>query len=107
MRVRRRMLWNGAVTVSVVLSHLGKLSAVPSIAQSGLADGEIASDFIAAASIAVEDAIDALGNAARRNDTSVEEVVSQTVRRVARSMFGSRPIAHVHIVRVGAEDFRA
>ena len=38
MRVRRRMLWNGVVTVSVVLSQLGKLCAVPSISQSGLAD---------------------------------------------------------------------
>ena len=104
MRVRRRMLWNGAVTASVVLSQLGTLCAVPSIAQNGLADDDIASDFIAAASIAVEDAIDALGKGPRRNDSSVEEVVSQAVRRVARSMFGLRPIAQVHIMRIRAED---
>jgi ribonuclease J len=107
MRVRRRMLWNGAVTVSVVLNHLGTLCAVPSIAQSGLADGDIASDYIAATSIAVEDAIASLGKAARRNDSSVEEVVSQAVRRVARSMFGLRPIAQLHIMRVRDEDLRA
>ena len=105
MRVRRRMLWNGTVTVSVVLNQSGKLCAVPSVAQSGLADGEIASDFIAAASVAVEDAIDALVRTARQNDSSVEDVVSQVVRRVARSMFGLRPIAQVHIMRVGNEDF--
>ena len=107
MRVRRRMLWNGAVTVSIVLSQLGNLCVVPSISQSGIADGDIASDFIAAASIAVEDAILTLGKAARRNDTAVEEVVSQAVRRVARSMFGLRPVAQVHIMRVGEEDLRA
>ena len=104
MRARRRMLWNGAVTVSVVLSQLGTLCAVPSIAQSGLADCDMADNFIAAASIAAEDAIDALGNVARRNDSSVEEVVSQAVRRVARSMLGLRPIAQVHIMRIRAED---
>ena len=104
MRVRRRMLWNGVVTVSVVLSQLGTLCVVPNISQSGLTDGDIASDFIAAASIAVEDTIEALGKAARRNDSSVEEVVSQAVRRVARSMFGLRPIAQVHIMRVGEEN---
>ena len=70
-------------------------------------DGDIASDFIAAASISVEDAIEALGKAARRNDSSVEEVISQAVRRVARSMFGLRPIAQVHIMRVGEEDLGA
>ena len=107
MRVRRRMLWNGAVTVSVVLSQWGTLCAVPSIAQSGLADDGMDSNFIATASIAVEDAIDALGKVARRNDSSVEEVVSQAVRRVARSFFGLRPIAQVHITRVRAEDLGA
>ncbi|MGB0584821.1 MAG: hypothetical protein ACPGMT_07065, partial [Candidatus Puniceispirillaceae bacterium] len=59
------------------------------------------------ASIAVEDAIEILGKTARRNDASVEDVVSQAVRRVARSMFGLRPIAQVHIMRVGEEDLRA
>ena len=104
MRVRRRMLWNGVVTVSVVLSQSGKLCAVPSISQSGLTDGDNASDFIAAASISVEDTIELLGKSARRNDSSVEEVISQAVRRVARAMFGLRPIAQVHITRVGKED---
>ena len=98
------MLWNGAVSVSVVLSQLGKLCAVPSISQSGLTDDDIASDFIAAASISVEDTIEALGKSARLNDSKVEEVISQAVRRVARSMFGLRPIAQVHIMRVGEED---
>ena len=53
-----------------------------------------------------EDAVDALGKAARRKDDSVEDVVSQAVRRVARSMFGLRPIAQVHIMRIGPEDLR-
>ena len=47
---------------------------------------------------------------ARRPDamtSSVEEVVSQAVRRVARSMFGLRPIAQVHIMRVGEQDLEA
>ena len=104
MRARRRMLWNGVVTVSVILNRSGKLCAVPSVAQSGLGDGDVASEYIAAASIAVEDAVDALGRLARRNDVSVEDVVSQSVRRLARSMFGLRPIAQVHIMRLESEN---
>jgi ribonuclease J len=107
MRARRRMLWNGVVTVSVILNQSGTLCAVPSVAQSGLGDGDVATDYIAAASIAVEDAVDILGKAARRNDSSVEGVVSQAVRRLARSMFGLRPIAQVHIMRIREKDFRA
>ena len=51
--------------------------------------------------------MDGLGKTARPPDTSVEELVSQAVRRVARSMFGLRPIAQVHIMRIAEEDLRA
>ena len=107
LRSRRRMLWNGVVTVSVILNKSGHLCVLPSVAQTGIGDGAAASDFVAAATLAVEDAIDVLGKTARRQDESVEEVVSQAVRRVARSMFGLRPIAQVHIMRVAEEDLRA
>ena len=107
LRSRRRMLWNGVVTVSVILNKSGHLCVLPSVAQTGIGDGAAASDFVAAATLAVEDAIDVLGKSARRQDQSVEEVVSQAVRRVARTMFGLRPIAQVHIMRVAEEDLRA
>ncbi len=106
LRVRRRMLWNGVVSVSVVLNKAGHLSAVPYVVQSGLNDGDAGDDYVAAASIAAEDAVDRLGKSARRNDASVEDVVSQAVRRVARSMFGLRPITHVHVMRITIEDLQ-
>ena len=104
LRARRRMLWNGAVTASVVLNRSGALCALPSVSQTGISDKEAAEDYIAAASVAIEDALAVLGRQARGNDGSVEEVVSQAVRRVAKSMFGLRPIAHVHIMRLSQED---
>jgi len=107
LRSRRRMLWNGVVTVSVILNKSGHLCVLPSVAQTGIGDGAAASDFVAAATVAVEDAIEVLGKTARRQNGPVEEVVSQAVRRVARSMFGLRPIAQVHIMRVAKEDLRA
>ena len=107
LRSRRRMLWNGVVTVSVILNKSGHLCVLPSVTQTGIGDGVAASDFVAAATLAVEDAIDVLGKSARRQDQSIEEVVSQAVRRVARTMFGLRPIAQVHIMRVAEEDLRA
>jgi len=107
LRARRRMLWNGVVTVSLVMNRAGGLCAVPSVVQSGIGDGEAGSDYVAAASLAAEDAVNALGKSARRNDASVEDVVSQAVRRVARSMFGLRPIAQIHVIRLAEEDLRA
>jgi hypothetical protein len=54
--------------------------------------------------LAIEDALAGLGRTARRDDKAVQEVTSQALRRVARSMFGLRPIAHVHILRLRDAD---
>ena len=79
---------------------------MPVVSQTGISDNAAADDYIAAASIAIEDAVEGLGTRTRRNDASVEEVVSQAVRRVAKAMFGLRPIALVHVIRLGEEDMR-
>ena len=95
------------MTVSVILNKSGHLCVLPCVTQTGIGDGAAASDFVAAATLAVEDAIEVLGKTARRQNDSVEEVVSQAVRRLARSMFGLRPIAQVHIMRIAEEDLHA
>ena len=106
MRARRRMLWNGVVTASLVMNRAGGLCAVPTVSQTGISDEAAAADYIAAASLAIEDALAGMGRAARRDDANVEEIAGQALRRVARSMFGLRPVAHVHIMRVSEDDLR-
>ena len=100
------MLWNGAVTASVVLNKSGTLCAAPMVSQTGISNEADAADYIAAASLAIEDALAAMGRSARRNDVQVEEIAGQALRRVARSMFGLRPITHIHIIRLDAEDLQ-
>lgn len=106
MRARRRMLWNGVATASLVMNRNGGLCAVPAVSQTGIGDESAAADYIATASLAIEDALAGMGRAARRDDTNVEEIAGQALRRVARNMFGLRPIAHVHIMRVSEDDLR-
>ena len=106
MRARRRMLWNGVVTGTLVLNREGGLCAAPSVSQTGIINDADAADYIAAASLAIEDALAAMGRSARRDDWQVEEISGQALRRVARSMFGLRPITHIHIMRLDAEDLQ-
>jgi len=106
MRARRRMLWNGVVTASLVMNRNGGLCAVPAVSQTGISDADTAADYVAAASLAIEDAVAGMGRGARRDDSQVEEIAGQALRRVARSMFGLRPIAHVHIMRLDADDLQ-
>ena len=106
MRARRRMLWNGVVTASLVMNRDGGLCAVPAVSQAGISDETAAADYVAAASLAIEDALAGMGRAGRRDDANVEEIAGQALRRVARSMFGLRPVAHVHIMRLSEDDLR-
>jgi ribonuclease J len=106
MRARRRMLWNGVVTASLVMNRDGGLCAVPAISQTGISDEVAAADYVATASLAIEDALAGMGRAARRDDANVEEIAGQALRRVARNMFGLRPVAHVHIMRLSEDDLR-
>ena len=106
MRARRRMLWNGVVTASLVMNRDGGLCAVPAVSQTGISDQTAAADYVAAASLAIEDSLAGMGRAARCDDANVEEIAGQALRRVARSMFGLRPVAHVHIMRLSEDDLR-
>ena len=106
MRARRRMLWNGVVTGSLVLNRDGGLCTVPAVSQTGISNEADAADYVAAASLAVEDALAAMGRSARCNDSQVEEIAGQALRRVARSMFGLRPVIHIHIMRLDAEELQ-
>ena len=106
MRARRRMLWNGVVTTSLVMNRRGALCAAPAVSQTGIGDEAAAADYIATASIAVEDALSGMTRNARRDDGSVEEIAGQALRRVARSMLGLRPIVHVHVMRVDDGDLQ-
>lgn len=102
MRVRRRMLWNGAVSVAIVLNLEGELCLAPTISQSGLGEEESVSDYLAEASIRIEDAILALSDKDVTDDGQVRKAVSDEVRSLAKAMFMSRPIANIHILRVDA-----
>lgn len=102
MRDRRRMLWNGSVSVSVVLSLDGHLAHPPIVQQTGLAEGFRAEDFLAEASIRVEDALLGMKTGHRLDDQKLEAAVSQAARGLAKSMFQRRPLVQVHILRVDA-----
>ena len=106
LRARRRMLWNGAVSVSVVLGASGQLLLAPSLQQSGLIDEDREADFLAEASLRIEDKLEALGRTARQDET-VRQAITTAVRSVAKLMTKRRPNIEVHILRADAQELLA
>jgi ribonuclease J len=101
-RNRRRMLWNGSVSVSVALSLDGQLAHPPVVQQTGLAEGFRAEDYLAEATIRVEDALLAVSGDCRLDDDRLKATITQAARGLAKTMFQRRPLIQVHILRVDA-----
>lgn len=101
MRQRRKLLRNGIVTASILIDGKGRLCGTPALKQTGIGERESADEYIAAATIAVEDAVRALNPADARSDSRIESVVMREINRTARTMLSLRPIVHVHVVRGG------
>ena len=98
LRSRRRMLWNGTVTATIVLSAAGHLLMAPQVSQAGLCPEDQSADFVADAGLAIEDVFCEQVNSGD-NDEVIEQLVRRTVRQMAKSQFKLRPTVHVHVMR--------
>jgi ribonuclease J len=99
-RERRKMLFNGAATVTVVLDGKGSLRAAPQVSLHGLTDPSEERAVIAEAVGLVEHAILELPIKHRRRDDNVTEAARQAVRRMTRVQMKKRPVTTVHVVRL-------
>ena len=102
LRARRKMLWNGSVTCSVVIDSSAQLLMAPSVSQSGVAEGEAAEDYLADVALRIEDNLEKLSFADTGKDSAVEAAVMAAVRSLTKQRFGLRPSVQVHVMRSAA-----
>ena len=107
LRSRRRMLWNGTITASVVLTASGELVLAPQVSQSGICGVDQADELLADASLRIEDAIDNLSDTDVLVDDAVQQVVISAMRSLVRARFRLRPTVHVHIMRSDDKELSA
>ena len=101
-RERRRLMENGAAVATVVVDAKGELLEDAVVTLAGLGgedDGRedaLYDDMIDA----VDEAVEGLSAAGRRDDEMLEQAVRAAIRRVIRNETGKRPATDVHVVRV-------
>lgn len=95
---RRKIMYNGAVAVSVVLNAADRLAAAPQVRFSGIPG--IGQRQIDQARKDVENAVLGLRASARAADDAVEQAAAQAVRRLVRRHSGRRPVALVTVLRL-------
>jgi len=98
-RGRARALFNGTVTVTIVVDKIGTLLSDAQISTTGLLDAD-EFDFEDEALDRAEAAVDHLSKKARRDDDLVAEAVRIAVRRYFRATFKKNPVTTVHLVRI-------
>jgi ribonuclease J len=101
-RMRRKLSFVGVVFVSLAFDAGGDLILDPLIKTEGLPpldeEGLPFAGFLLAV---VEQALNSLPRPRRRDDEAVIELIRQTVRRAADTMWGKKPVCHVVVHRTG------
>ena len=97
---RRHSLWNGFVTISIVIDKDGYLVITPQISQIGVSDNSIVDNVLIDISLKIEDFIENLSCVPEILDEELISQISKLVRREFKSTFFKRPIVKVHINRV-------
>src|SRR5471032_702398 len=98
LRERRKLLWQGAATATLVIDGKGRGMAPPKVSLRGVEDpdGELGVAIVAGLNEMLAD----LSASERRDDGRIEEAARQAVRRVVRAHLGKKPLTDVHIVRI-------
>jgi ribonuclease J len=94
---RRRLMMNGHMGATVVLTRDGKLAATPAITAQGVPVEEDKADFLAECAEAAEAAVK---KGDSRQAEKFAESIRVAVRRVAREWTGKKPVTDVQVVRL-------
>ena len=98
--IRRHSLWNGFVSISVVINEEGYLVAPPQISQIGVSDSKIMDDFLISVSLKIESLIDNRILNISKPDVDIVNKIKKIIRSEFKSTFLKRPTVSVHINRV-------
>ena len=97
---RKKMSYNGAVVVTVVMDAKGKVVRDPQVTLMGLIDKEndhVLQEDLAAIAF---DTIEQMPKSSRIDDAAVRHAVSLSLRKHIYEIHGKKPVTDVHVVRI-------
>jgi len=100
LKERNRILYGGSAVVTLVVDKNGKMVDEPQVTFHGLIDDDEAEFVREQLADDIEDALDELSKADRRDNDAVREVARRAVRRSLKDSHGKQPVASIHVVRI-------
>ena len=93
------MLWNGSVSVSVLLDQMGTLMQAPTVTQDGVCIMEEEGDYLASVSMMVDNQLEKANINVLEDDSAIEAMIIGKVKSATKSRFRIRPKVHAHVIR--------
>ncbi len=98
---RSRLSYAGLVSVAIVLSDNGEVLEDPTVELSGLPAADVEGEALKSiVEEAVDDALDGLSKAKRRDAEAVREAIRRAVRSEVDAAWGKKPRTIVHVIHV-------
>ena len=98
--IRKQALWNGLISVSIVVNREGELLSVPNITQTGISISEKMKNTLLEISLDIEDFIENIKINKKNSDELIDDNIKKIVNRQIKKNFKVRPIVNIHINRV-------
>ena len=99
--MRRRLMFNGLIAVTIVLNSNGLIETQPRILVRGVPGTEDA-NFESDATSQLDRELRALPHTRRADDDAIDDLVRRTVRRLLKPLTYGRPPIEVDIIRLDA-----
>jgi ribonuclease J len=98
---RRRLAYNGMVTVALALTDKGELAGDPEVELIGIPELDAAGESMAEIAYdAVKATLESLPRARRRDPDETAESIRRAVRAALAERWGKKPVCHVHVLAV-------
>jgi ribonuclease J len=97
---RRKMSYNGAVVVTLVMDKRGLVLQDPQVTLLGLTDEGQDRELPVEIGDAVLDAIEGMPKSTRTDDAAIRHAAAMATRRFLQENRGKKPVTEVHVVRV-------
>jgi ribonuclease J len=99
--LRRRLAYNGMVTVALALTEKGELAGDPEVELIGIPELDAAGESMAEIAYdAVKATLESLPRARRRDLDETAESIRRAVRAAIAERWGKKPVCHVHVLAV-------
>lgn len=98
--IRKHALWNGFITVSIVVNSEGEMMTVPKVSQAGISGSEKMKNILLEISLKIEDFFETVNEIDFKNDLVLQDEIKKIVNVKIKKSFFVRPVINVHVNRL-------